>query len=851
MPPPPANPLRPSRRLKPTRSHASHPKDARSKVTRSRISHTQPWPSPSRAELRVVIPVQTPAKKNKNNEKNKDDDVVDDDEASGPRETPVVVITSVDPVDLGQQSQKENGQGNEQQEEDDSEHESETDQGNGESAQEEDSLLPDHSLPIEVRMKQACNAHATGQYPIKLLSRRFGLPYTHLYSRIKGTRQSKREAQAPRQKLDVSDEVSIGKEALRRIEEEGRRPIQKLLIEVGNDLYKQKCAHLGVDFKPLGQQWPARFLARQPEFKKTWSQLVEVRRPLDRPLRPEVSLDPHPWRFTNEFTAIPEDDFMGFDTPKTEEDCAAYFRQIRSGPPLASARAQKYLTHLLLEQAKSVSMLDRVRKALEEPGKIIEGASVPETREQEQEPLIPANNVSAPSTEEQPSRNTADIMPTINNIFSPHDTPTPMLPSIATTQAPGTKSVAQPQDPQEARPPRETASFTPVMSNASTNHTPRNPQPSITSFQHSSKNCLPQPPQPPQPQTRQEHQGHQELQGLQGVQKPLQSPNTAKTTPKIGDTVSNVATALLATFQRPRAQYAPRLSLPAQPQMHQEYQERQGSQNNASSTPMISTAPTNYTPAPSQTPNTSRHSPSTNYLPQQQQHQQYQERHEPQRAANITNTTTMANSTLSKYPPLPYESSLTSFQLNVSSHKPPPQVRPKAPKASKPQQPRKPRQPAQPSGPSQASHNSHSSHDSNTSQPLQTPQTSRSSRMHTSSPSQTSQAQRSPPPAQTLQLHQLTQALEPPQSLEPPSSSSNIMAANKLAQLAQWGTETLEMASPTPHQSGSFTATIPSAQSTQNQYYPNDYLVGSPMDQPSKRRRIDDPIHLMNHLGSQ
>ncbi|KAE8395534.1 hypothetical protein BDV23DRAFT_178586 [Aspergillus alliaceus] len=128
-----------------------------------------------------------------------------------------------------------------------------------------------------------------------------------------------------------------------------------------------------------------------------------------------------------------------YAVPKTEEDYAAYFQQIRRGPVITSVRVRRFLTHLLLEQAKSVNTLQRVMKALEElqeSNEIVPGAEAGEPRRELEQGL---DIVAPPASEEQQPQTMATC-----NDFEAY---APCQPSEALFQL-RTNSIPEPQEPQ-------------------------------------------------------------------------------------------------------------------------------------------------------------------------------------------------------------------------------------------------------------------------------------------------------------------------------------------------------------------------------------------------------------------
>ncbi|KAE8415202.1 hypothetical protein BDV36DRAFT_263327 [Aspergillus pseudocaelatus] len=71
--------------------------------------------------------------------------------------------------------------------------------------------------------------------------------------------------------------------------------------------------------------------------------------------------------------------------------------------------------------------------------------------------------------------------------------------------------------------------------------------------------------------------------------------------------------------------------------------------------------------------------------------------------------------------------------------------------------------------------------------------------------------------------------------------------ASSMAPFSGWGSGALSVTSSSPYHSGNFATSYGSSQSTRPQYYPNEYFLHTAVDQSSKRRRIDDPIHSINH----
>ncbi|KAK6811685.1 hypothetical protein RU639_012551 [Aspergillus parasiticus] len=825
-------------------------------ATRSRVTRSRP--ATQHKGLSVVIPVKADLnKKKKDGEKRTDNRVS-------------VEIANKSPwsaIDIASQALdfEEGGEWNDLDSElqDEPEHE----QMNGEKTASKDVLPPDHFLPNDIRVMQARAAYDAGQYrSLKAAAAAWGISQMILKHRAKGPRPSRREAAQSLQKLDATDEDSIGKEALRRVEEDDRRPTNVLIWEVANDLYRDKCGHLGIEFQPIGSQWPQRFLIRNPDFRKTWSQLIEARKAPPRAPRPGVSSGPHSWRFAEDASSIVDDDFSNFDIPKTEAECAAYFRQIRSGPAASAVRIQRFLTHLLVEQAKSIDMLSRVRKALEEPEQPNETAPQMATRETQKQTEHTQGFVAAPASDSrQPPATTASTpivgtgvgnstaassqsspstsQPPTDNIPQRQEAQVPQVPPNTANPPPKasmrseeratmarqassaslplpTNPLAQLQPSQDAL---NTASSTPILSNASSTYTSTPSRPSITTFQQFSRNHISQPSQPPDQQDARE---------------PQQPQGTSDSTPVIGNALGNTAAPLQSSMESFQSSSAQDPSLPLQSPHTQEAQRDEAT---ADSNPTLD----NASPAhPSQTFHStlSSYQPSTTSIPQLLHHSEPQQSHEPENSEDAANSLSLLGNSPPSHAPASLETLLSSFQTYPTTHvRQSPQSR-RAQGPQKPQKPPKPRKPSQPRKPQQPRAR-------NPQQP-QPQQPQQSQQPHYQ---QQQQQQQSQPQHQQQQSLQLPQPSEPSQPLQPPESphrSSNHMASS-MAPFTGWGSGALSTTSSSPYHSGNFTTSYGSSQPTRPQYYPNEYLLRTAVDQSSKRRRIDDPIHSINHTGYQ
>ncbi|PIG82445.1 hypothetical protein AARAC_004829 [Aspergillus arachidicola] len=707
----------------------------RSRVTRSTVTRSRP--ATQHKGLSVVIPVKAGL-----NEKKIDVEKRTDNRVS-------VEITNASPWSaIGIASQaldlEEGGEWNDLDSE--LQDEQEDKQMNEEQTASKDVLPPDPFLPNDIRVTQARAAYDAGQYrSLKAAAAAWGISQTILKHRAKGPRPSRREAAHSLQKLDATDEDSIGKEALRRVEEDDRRPTNVLIWEVANDLYRDKCGHLGIEFQPIGSQWPQRFLVRNPDFRKTWSLLIEARKAPPHAPHPGVSSGPHLWRFTEDASSIVGDDFSKFDIPKTEAECATYFRQIRSGPAATAVRIQRFLTHLLVEQAKSVDMLSRVRKALEEPEQPNETAPQVATRKPQKQSEHTQGFVVAPASDcRQPPATTASTpivgtgvgnstaassqlsqstsQPPTDNIPQRQEAQVPQVPPNTANPPPKasmrseeratmarqassaslplpTNPLAQLQPSQDAL---NTASSTPILSNASSTYTSTPSRPSITTFQQFSRNHISQPSQPPDQQDARE---------------PQQPQGTSDSTPVIGNALSNTAAPLQSSMESFQSSSAQDPSLPLQ---SPHTQEAQRDEPTADSNPTLD----NASPAhPSETFHStlSSYQPSTTSIPQLLHHSEPRQSHEPENSEDAANSLSLLGNSPPSHASASLETLLSSFQTYPTTHvRQSPQSRraqglqkpQKPPKPRKPSQPRKPQQPRarNPTTPAPNNPSSHSSH---------------------------------------------------------------------------------------------------------------------------------------------
>ncbi|KAE8324810.1 hypothetical protein BDV39DRAFT_216925 [Aspergillus sergii] len=578
-------------------------------------------------------------------------------------------------------------------------------------------LPPDPFLPNDTRVTQARAAYDAGQYrSLKAAAAAWGISQTILKHGAKGPRPSRREAAHSLQKLDATDEDSI----------DDRRPTNVLIWEVANDLYRDN-------------QWPQRFL------------LIEARKAPPRAPRPGVSSGPHPWRFAEDASSIVDDDFSKFDIPKTEAECATYFRQIRSGPAATAVRLQRFLTHLLVEQAKSVDMLSRPNETAPQ-GFVAAPASDIGTGvgNSTAAPSQPSQSISQPPTDNIPQRQEAQV-PQASMRSEERET---MARQAFSASLPlPTNPLAQPQPPQDAL---NTASSTPILSNTSSTYTSTPSRPSITTFQQFSRNHISQPSQPP------DQSDARELQQPQG---------TADSTPVIGNALGKTAAPLQSSMESFQSSSAQDPSLPLQ-SLHT--QEAQRDEATADSNPTLD----NASPAhPSETFNStlSSYQPSTTSIPQLLHHSEPQQSHEPDNSEDAANSLSLLGNSPPSHAPASLETLLSSFQTYPTTHKPQ-----KPPKLRKPSQPRKPQQPRA----------------------------------------------RNPQQPQPQQPQQSQQPHYQQQQQQQQQHSS-------------------------PYHSGNFATSYGSSQPTRPQYYPNEYLLRTAVDQSSKRRRIDDPIHSINHPGYQ
>ncbi|KNG91358.1 hypothetical protein ANOM_000478 [Aspergillus nomiae NRRL 13137] len=701
-------------------------------------------------------------------------------------------------------------------------------QSNEEQPASKDVLPPDPSLLNETRVAQARAA-----YEPSMLKRR-----------AKGPRLPRREAAHPLQKLDATDEDSIGKEALRRVEQDDRRPTNVLIWEVANDLYREKCVQLGMKFQPIGSQWSQRFLIRHPDFRKTWSQLIDARKPPPRAPPPGASSGPHSWHFAEDASSIVDDDFSKFHIPKTEAECATYFRQIRSGPPATAVRIQRFLTHLLVEQAKSVDMLSRVRKALEEPKETNETAPQVATREpqkgseqaqgffappasqSQQPPTAIASTpivgttvgdfTAAPSQSSQASQLPTDNIPQHQEPQVPSNPPpranlhsdgraAMARQTSSTSLPPPTNRLAQTQPSQEAL---NTASSTPILSNASSTYT-STPSQSITTFQQFSRNHM------SQPSHRSDQQEAHEAQ---------QPQSTADSTPVIGNASGSITTPLPLSMEPFKSSSAQDPSLPLYDLQSPQTQESRRDEPTADSNPILSNASPTH---PSETLQSTQSSfqPLTASIPQLLHHPEPQEAQESQNPEDTATSLSLLSNAPSSNPPASLESLLSSFQAYPTTH-----VR------QSPQKPQKPKKPSQPRKPQQPR--------------------ARNQQTQSQRPQQSQQPQQQQSPLSQQQSRQLPQPSEPPQPVQPPESSqvpgrsSNHMAST-MVPFTGWGSGALSMTSSSPYHSGNFATSFGGSQPGRPQYYPNEYLLRTAVDQSPKRRRIDDPINSINHPGFQ
>ena len=843
-------------RRRSARAGQSRPKATatRSRVTRSR-------PATQHKGLSVVIPVKADLNKKKINGEKRTDNRVSVEIANKSPWSAIDIASQV--LDL-----EEAGEWNDLDSE--LQDEQEDERLNEEQTPSKDVLPPDPFLPNGIRVTQARAAYDAGQYrSLKAAAAAWGISQTILKHRVKGPRPSRREAAHSLQKLDATDEDSISKEALRRVEEDDRRPTNVLIWEVANDLYRDKCGHLGLEFQPIGSQWPQRFLVRNPDFRKTWSQLIEARKAPPRAPRPGVSSGPHPWRFAEDASSIVDDDFSKFDIPKTEVECATYFRQIRSGPAATAVRIQRFLTHLLVEQAKSVDMLSRVRKALEEPEQPNETAPQVATREHQKQSghtqgsaaaaasdsrQPPATTASTPivgtgvgnstAASSQPSQSTSQ--PPTDNIPQRQEAQVPQVPPNTSNPPPKasmcseeratmarqassasfplpTNPLAQPQPSQDTL---NTASSTPILSNASSTYTSTPSRPSITTFQQFSRNHISQPSQPPDQQESRE---------------PQQPQGTAESTSVIGNALGNTAAPLQSSMESFQSSSAQDPSLPLQALQSPHTQEAQRDEATADSNPTLDNAsPAHLSEAPHS--NLSSYQPSTTSIPQLLHPPEPQQSHEPENSEDAANSLSLLGNSPPSHAPASLETLLSSFQTYPTTHvRQSPQSR-GAQGPQNPQKPQKPRKPSQPRKPQQPR--------ARKPQQPQPQQTQQSQQPHYQ---QQQQQQQSQPQHQQQQSLQLPQPSEPSQPLQPPESphrSSNHMASS-MAPFTGWGSGALSMTSSSPYHSGNFATNYGSSQPTRPQYYPNEYLLRTAVDQSSKRRRIDDPIHSINHPGYQ
>ncbi|KAB8262510.1 hypothetical protein BDV32DRAFT_120233 [Aspergillus pseudonomiae] len=661
-----------------------------------------------------------------------------------------------------------------------------------------------------------------------------------LKRRAKGPRLPRREAAHPLQKLDATDEDSIGKEALRRVEQDDRRPTNVLIWEVANDLYREKCVQLGMEFQPIGSQWSQRFLIRHPDFRKTWSQLIEARKPPPRAPPPGASSGSHSWHFAEDTSSIVDDDFSKFNIPKTEAECATYFRQIRCGPPATAVRIQRFLTHLLVEQAKSVDMLSRVRKALEEPKETNETAPQVDTREpqkgseqaqgffappasqSQQPPTAIASTpivgtsvgdfTAVPSQPSQPSQSSqlpTDNIPQHQEPQLPSNPPprasvhsderaTMARQASSTSLPPPTNRLAQTQPSQEAM---NTASSTPILSNASATYT-STPSRSITTFQQFSRNHM-------------SHPSHASDQ--HDADEPQQSQSTADSTPTIGNASGSITTPLPSSVEPFKSSSAPDPSLPLYALQSPQTQGTRRNEPTSDSNPLFSNASPTH---PSETLQSTQSSlqPLTASIPQLLHHPEPQEAQESQNPEDTATSLSLLSNAPSSNPPASLESLLSSFQAYPTTH-----VRQSPQKPQKPKKPSQPRKPQQPRARNQQTQS-------------QRPQQSQQPQQQQQSPL----SQPSEPP----------QPVQPPESSQVPGRSSNHMAST-MVPFTGWGSGALSMTSSSPYHSGNFATSFGGSQPGRPQYYPNEYLLRTAVDQSSKRRRIDDPINSINHPGFQ
>ncbi|OGM44225.1 hypothetical protein ABOM_007704 [Aspergillus bombycis] len=809
---------------------------AKATPTRSRVTRSRPQSrlSTQHTGLSVVIPVkpELSKKKKRDGEKRTNQSVSVEVANESPLRVAEIASQALHLQEAGEWNDIEN----------ELQYEEEDEQPNEEQTAPKDVLPPDPSLLNETRVAQARAAYEP--------------------RRMKGPRLPRREAAHPLQKLDATDEDSIGKEALRRVEQDDRRPTNVLIWEVANDLYREKCVQLGMKFQPIGSQWSQRFLIRHPDFRKTWSQLIEARKPPPRAPPPGASSGADSWRFAEDASSIMDDDFSKFNIPKTEAECASYFRQIRSGPPATAIQIQRFLTHLLVEQAKSVDMLSRVRKALEEPQKTnetatkvtaiepqkkseqVKGFTAPPTSESQQPPTATAStpivgtSVGNPTTAPpQPSQSlsqlTTDTIPQGQEPQVPLTTSNPpprasihseeratmARQASSTSLPPPTNRLAQPQPSQEAL---NTASSTPIISNASSTYT-STPSRSIITFQQFSRNHISQSSHPPDQQEAHE---------------PQKPQGTADSTPVTGNASGNTATPLQSSIELFQSSSAIDPSLSLYTLQSPQNQEARRDEATADSNPMRSNTPPTH-PSEAFQSTQSSFQPSTTSIPWLLHHPEPQEAQETQSPVDAANSLSLLSNASSRNPSASLETLLSSFQAYPTTH-----VRqsPQSREAQGPRNPQKPKKPSQPRKPQQPRARNPQQPQSQRRQQSQLP--------HYQLPQQ-QQSQLSQ--EQSLQLSQPSeppQPVQPPESPQVPSRSSN-HTATTMAPFTGWGSGALGVASSSPYHSSNFATSYDGNHPVRPQYYPNEYLLRTAVDQSSKRRRIDDPINSINHPGFQ